>query len=172
MANGRHVKIRVGILRGAKPPGRFGQPAVLCGSLSVERDALDDAASMTLRRPCPQQASSASLTVSPAGCLKIFAVARAPAPDFGPQSLGDVDDEVRDVSQPGRVLFELSGAPQALHRVAVIFCAQVALRAVLDHDEREGDTHDSGRKAGAGCPVVGYSVSAVEIVPESGQVNT
>lgn len=78
--------------------------------------------------------------------LKVLAISCAPAPyKFGPKPLDDADDEVRNISQPGRVLFELPCALQALHGVCIIFCAEMALGAVFDDDEREGDTHDACR---------------------------
>ena len=103
--------------------------------------------------------------------LKGFAVAFAPTPYFRPWRLDDVDYKVRNVSQPSRVLLELSCAPQASHGVLIVFGAKVALRAVFIDDERKCDTHDCGRNTSTGCPIVGYSIRAVEFVPKSVRVN-
>lgn len=41
----------------------------------------------------------------------------------------------------------------------------MALGAVLDDDECECDPHDSSRDSSARCPVVGYPLRPVEIIP-------
>ena len=82
-----------------------------------------------------------------------------------PKALDGVDDVVRYVSEPCGIFLKLPRPSQTLHGVLVVLGAEVALGAVFDDYEGEGNPHDSGGESSAGCPVVGNAVCAVEVIP-------
>lgn len=71
------------------------------------------------------------------------------------------DPHTRQHPHEARVLLESPRRPQAPHRAAVVFRADVALRAVFRHDVGETGCHDEDGQARRRAPIVVDAVGGV-----------
>ena len=69
---------------------------------------------------------------------------------------------MRHKSHEAGMFLEPARAPQAFHRTAIVFGADVALGAVFGDDVGEARRHDENGQAGGGAPVIVDAVGGVE----------
>ena len=89
---------------------------------------------------------------------------RIVATQRAPEALDGLDNVVVQRAEVVRVLLEPAHAAQPRLRLRIVICAEVALRAPLQHDEDETHAHDEARQPGAEAPVVRYPLRAVVVV--------
>lgn len=69
--------------------------------------------------------------------------------------------QIRHEPHEARLFLEPARAPQTPHRAGIVFCADVALRAVFRHDVREARGHDEDGEGAGGAPIVIDAVGGV-----------